>query len=69
MFCTEYAEGETLYVPLAQWIYYLGNSEIKLDSLSKQLEVKGENKKKFDIAAELLEAEATRKMTNQFHWL
>ena len=67
-FAIEYAEGETLYVPISSMNLltpYLGNSEIKLDSLSKnnwKLKKEKTRKKAFDIAAELLEAEATRKI-------
>ncbi len=67
-FSIEYAEGETLYVPISSMNLltpYHGNSEIKLDSLRKnnwKIKKEKTRKKAFDIAAELLEAEASRKI-------
>ena len=67
-FAIEYAEGETLYVPISSMNLltpYHGNNEIKLDSLRKnnwKQKKEKTRKKAFDIAAELLEAEASRKI-------
>ena len=74
-FAIEYAEGETLYVPISSMNLltpYHGNSEIKLDSLRKnnwKIKKEKTRKKAFDIAAELLEAEASRKIDKSKQFL
>ena len=67
-FVIEYEGEEVLYVPVDSMNLltpYVGNQDIKLDSLSKNnWKVKKEKseKKAYDIAAELLEAEAKRRI-------
>ena len=67
-FVIEYDGEEILYIPvdsMSTLSPYIGNQEIKLDSLSKnnwKIKKEKSEKKAYDIAAELLEAEAKRKI-------
>ena len=67
-FVIEYDGEEILYIPvdsMSTLSPYIGNQEIKLDSLSKnnwRIKKEKSEKKAYDIAAELLEAEAKRKI-------
>ena len=67
-FVIEYDGEEILYIPvdsMSTLSPYIGNQEIKLDSLSKnnwKIKKEKSEKKAYDVAAELLEAEAKRKI-------
>jgi len=67
-FVIEYEGQETLYVPVDAMNLltpYVGNQDIKLDSLSRnnwKIKKEKSEQKAYDIAAELLEAEAKRKI-------
>ena len=67
-FLIEYDNGELLYVPvnsLSQITPYVGIKDISLDSLSKKKWKEKSNKsriKAFDVATEILEAEAKRNL-------
>ena len=67
-FVIEYEGEEILYIPVDSinvLTPYVGNQDIKLDSLSKnnwKLKKEKSEKKAYDIATELLEAEAKRKI-------
>ena len=67
-FVLEYDDNDLLYVPvdtLNKITPFVGNTEIKIDSLKKTKwkEKKEKSRKKaFDVAAEILEAEAKRKL-------
>lgn len=67
-FVIEYEGEEILYIPVDSMNVlspYVGNQDIKLDSLSKnnwKIKKEKSEKKAYDIATELLEAEAKRKI-------